>query len=322
MDTKTKEKDQDILRRGGQWLRVGVLTFTTLAPVINALLERMRQNSEKLNQQARVMQARAQDAQGTTMQRLEDLTVASRKQANEQAQQLREQAQQLQRQAEQLRKALREETKQRAKLAKQMRKAGINWSQDVLKRGEQLTGELVEQSAKLSHDLKERGEQITEDLKERAGSLSHDLAKRGGQITQDLSKRGSKVTKKVAKRGSEITHDLTGRGEELVQKRGRLLAIIGFSAAFASAAIATYVVMRRMIQQNNEQDQHIELPSNGVVNGAVPAAAPKQAQPTQTAQPAQSVQTTQSAPVGEIVILNADGTMVSITQPDTEGEGK
>ena len=305
MDTKTN--DQDILQKGGQWLRVGVLTLTTLGPVVSALLERMRQNSEQLNKQAQAVQVKApgtRSTQSATLQRLEELTAASRKQAAEQAEQLREQAQQLQRQAEQLRKALREETKQRAKLAKKFRKAGINWSQDVLKRGEHLTDELVEQSAKLSHDLKERGEQITEDLKERADTLTHELTKRTGHITHDLTERGGQVTEQLAKRSGQITHDLTEHGGELVQKRGRLLAIIGFSAAFATAAIATYVIVRRLVQQNNEEDEHFELPRSGAVNGATPRATGQQ----------------QEQPVGEIVILNADGTMVTITQPDTEGE--
>jgi hypothetical protein len=174
----------------------------------------------------------------------------------------------------------------------------------LLKRGEHLTDELVEQSAKLSHDLKERGEQITEELKERADTLSDELTKRTSHITHDLSERGSQVTEELAKRSGQITHNLTERGGELVQKRGRLLAIIGFSVAFATAATATYIIVRRLVQQNNEQDQHIELPGSGAVNGATPRAAGQQ----------------QEQPSGEIVVLNVDGTIVTITQPDTEGE--
>src|SRR5437879_1090318 len=113
MDTKTN--DQDILRKGGQWLRVGILTLTTLGPVASALLDRMRQNSEERNRQAQSTQS----TQSTTRQRLEEPAATSRKQAAEQqVQQLRVQARQLQQQAEQLRKALRKETKKRAKLAK------------------------------------------------------------------------------------------------------------------------------------------------------------------------------------------------------------
>ena len=302
MDTKTNE--QDILQKGSQWLRVGVLTVTTLGPVVNALLDRMRQNSEQVNTQA--VQEKMKSTQAATLQRLEEITVVSRKQAAEQAEVLRTQAQQLQQQAQQLRKALREETKQRAKLAKQLRKTGIDWSQDMLKRGEHLSDGLVEQSAKLSHDLKERGEQITDDLRERADTVAQELTKRTSSITHDLTERGGQVTEELAKRGGQITHDLTERGGELVQKRGRLLAIIGFSIAFTTAAVATFLLVRRMVQQKDEQDQQIELPHNGAVNGNTNGIMPRgQAQ---------------EQPTGEIVILSTDGTIVTIAEPDTEGD--
>lgn len=296
---ENKTKNQDILRKGGRWLRVGILTLTTLGPIVNTLLDRVRQRADKGNQQVMVAQVKGkvQEAQQSALRHLEELTETSRQQAAEQAQQLSVQAQQLQRQAAHLRKALRKEARHRAKLAKQMRKASLSWSQDVLKRGENLTEDLVGQSAKLSQDLKERGEQISGDIKERAGAVTHELGKRTGQVAQDLSERGGQVTQELSKRGGK-----------LIQKRGRLLSIIGFSAGCVAAAVTTYIVVRRLVQQNSEQDQQIELPPDNAVNGAVPLG--------QTATAEEEMGQTE----GEIVILNADGTIVTIIEPENEGE--
>ncbi len=306
---ENKSKKQGILHKGGQWLRVGILTLTTLGPIVSTLLARMRQQgADNGNQQMVLVKGKIQEARQPALQRLEKLTAASRQQAAEQAQQLSAQAQQLQMQAAQLRKALRKEAKQRTKMAKQMRKTGLKWSQDVLKRGGNLTEDLVEQSAKLSQDLKERGEQITEDIREGAGTLTQKLSKRTGQVAQDLSERGSQITQKISKRTSQVAQDFSGRGGVPIQKRGRLLSIIGFSAGCALAAITTFIIVRRLVEQNSEQDQQIELPLSNAANGAVP----------QEQSAIEDEEMGQQE--GEIVILNADGTIVTIIQPESEGE--
>ena len=69
MDTKTN--DQDVLQKGSQWLRIGVLTITTLGPVVNVLLDRMRQNSEQVNKQA--VQEKVKSTQTTTLQDVQPL---------------------------------------------------------------------------------------------------------------------------------------------------------------------------------------------------------------------------------------------------------
>ncbi len=256
----TKTNTQDMLQKGSQWLRVSILTITTLGPIVGTLLERVRRRANQGNQPAAqvgtAVKGKVQEAQ----QRLEELTLVSRQQAAAQAQQLRKQAQQLQQQAEQLRKALREEARQRAKLAKQMRKAGRAWGQDVLKRGE--------------------------------------------QITEDIKERGSQVTQEITKRTGKVARDLSERGSELVQKRGRVLSIVGFSAGVVAAGVVTFIIVRRFVRQTNEQDEQIELPSNNVANGAAPQTAAR----------------TQAQPAGEIVMLNADGSMVTITEPENKSE--
>src|SRR5579885_2687250 len=254
----TKTKTQEMMQKGSQWLRVGVLTITTLGPIVGTLLERVRNRANKGSQPAAQVQTAVKGKVQEAQQRLEELTLTSRQQAAAQAQQLSKQAQQLQQQAEQLRKALREEARQRAKLAKQMRKAGRAWGQYALKRGEYITG----------------------DIKDRADSLTQEITKRTGKVAQDLSERGS----------------------ELVQKRGRMLSIVGFSAGVVAAGVVTFIIVRRFVGQNNEQDQQIELPSENAANGS------------------EMGTRAQAQPAGEIVMLNADGSMVTITEPESKSE--
>lgn len=167
-----------------------------------------------------------------------------------QVQQLNEQARQMQAQSRQLGKALRHEARQRRKLVKQIRKSGIDLSQDLLKRSENVTGELVE-----------LGSKVTQDLVERSGQAARDLAARSGALAQQL-----------AERSGEVTHDLTRRGEQLlepVRKRDRnFWSIVGFVAGLALAGFVTYrLVRRRMARQQADQGEHIELPQSETRKG-------------------------------------------------------
>jgi hypothetical protein len=199
-----------------------------------------------------------QDAQSTQTvqenvdmrQRLNELSAETRQWVAGQVLQLNEQARQLQAQSRQLGKALRREARQRRKLVDQIRKSGIDLSQDLLKRSENVTGELVE-----------RGGKVTQDLLERSGQAAHDLAERSGEFAQQLAERSGKVT-----------HDLARRGEHLlepVRKRDRnFWSIVGFVAGLALAGFVTYrLVRRRMVGQQADQGEHIELPQNETWKG-------------------------------------------------------
>src|ERR1700680_2416387 len=167
----------------GRLLRTALLAYTLGGPAIRAWIKkRASQGSQAVATIKQAIPEVAQSRQADFRERLEGLTRESRQRAVEQAQHMRAQASQLQAQSRQLRKAVREEAKQRRKLLAQMRDSGLEWGQDMLKRGEHLTGELVE-----------RGEEIT-----------HDLAKRGEEITHDLAKRGRKATRTLAKRSEEL----------------------------------------------------------------------------------------------------------------------
>lgn len=172
--------------KGGRarWMRTAMLTYTLAGPAIRAWINRRaKQGSQAVSTAAQALPEAAQSRQADLRERLEELTRESRQKAVEQAQNLRDQARQFQVQARQLRKALRKEAKQRRKLLAQMRDSGVEWSQDMLKRGERLTEELVE---------------------------------RGEEVTQDLVKRGRKLVKQSAKEQNRVAFMIAGFGVGLV----------------------------------------------------------------------------------------------------------
>ena len=283
-------KQTSAAQNGARWLRVGVMAFTTVAPVVNMLIERMRQAELRQQEQQLESEQEVEAEQDNAPRNLVELTSLSRQLAVAQAQQLRKQARQWQAQATQLRKALRKESKQRRrlnKMVKHLQAAGVDWSQEMLKRSEGLTGDLVAQGSKISQDFLERGSSMTQDWTERGSELSSDLMKRGGDLSQDWLKRGSKASRNLTKRGRKLTHDLTERGGELSQdllkrgsdvthdlmERGETLlqparrrkstfwTVFGFSVGMVAAAVITYLFVRnRLAQQLSGEEQQIELP--------------------------------------------------------------
>jgi len=161
-----------------RWLRVSLLTLTTIAPVVNSIMEYFRRRSQldreasvvQVEEQNEAMQQSRQPAQVLARQRLDDLTVATRQRAGEQAQQLQKLAQ--------------------------------DWSHDLRKRGEELAEEVTTQGGKISHDLIERGGKVTQDITERGSQVTQQLAKRGSKLSHDLSRRGGQLVKPLRKRNS------------------------------------------------------------------------------------------------------------------------
>ncbi|HEY6541895.1 MAG TPA: hypothetical protein VIZ18_13210 [Ktedonobacteraceae bacterium] len=162
MKTKTiLEKLQTANAGRVRWLRAALFTYTLVGPAIRAWIKRRaNEGSQAIATAAQAIPEVAQSRQADFRERLEELTRESRQRTFEQAQHLRNQAAQFQAQARQLRKALRKEAKQRRKLLAQMRESGIEWGQDMLKRGEHLTEELVERGEEMTHDLAKRGRKL------------------------------------------------------------------------------------------------------------------------------------------------------------------
>jgi hypothetical protein len=252
MNSESQSKKNQARR----WLNV-LLPVSKMGNPVNTLLNRSPQDVAR----ELASHLRLKPPQGTrstqTMQenvdmrqRLNELSAETRQWVAGQVKQLNEQARQMQAQSRQLGKALRREARQRRKLVDQIRKSGVDLSQDLLKRSENVTGELVE-----------RGGKVTQDLVERSGQAARDLAERSGEFAQQLAERSGKVT-----------HDLARRGEHLlepVRKRDRnFWSIVGFVAGLALAGFVTYrLVRRRMAGQQADQGEHIELPQSETWKG-------------------------------------------------------
>ena len=172
-DTKNSEHTKAVGQLGrGRWLRTALLTYTLAGPAIRTWIrKRTSGGTQAVVTAAQALPEIAQNSQADFRERLEELTRESRQIAIVQAQHLRSQASQLQAQSRQLRKAIRAEAKQRRKLLAQMRDSGLEWSQDMLKRGENLTGELVERSEEITHDLAKRGRKASRELAKRSHEL-------------------------------------------------------------------------------------------------------------------------------------------------------
>jgi hypothetical protein len=228
----------DVLQQGGRWLRVGILTLTMAGPALNSLLAWMRQRSQEVNTHSADLQESAHDASSAARQQIDDFTRASRQRMAAQVSYLQQQAGQVSSQTAQLRAALRREKRQRRELDRmlsQLRAAGINWSQELLKRGEDVTEDLLAQGGKISSDLLERGSEV-----------SHELVARGEQLL-----RGGR------------------------RRNGAFWTILGFSAGLVAAASATYLLIRsRLLRRQTEQDGQIELPPNQALQGRAPGARP------------------------------------------------
>lgn len=230
MIQEQQESKQSALRQGGRWLRIGILTLTTVGPIVNSLVGRIRSRTQELREgsmeQVEASSKAARGVQAEAMRRLDDFTTTSRQAAAEQAKQLQLQARQLREQARVLRKALRKEAEQRRqlqKVVKQLQKAGVDWSGAAWKRGGALTDMIAAQSGKLSQEMIER-----------SNELSHNLTERGQQLVQ------------------------VGRKQDKT-----FWTVFGFSVGLVAAATATYLMIRKRITQlETEEDEQIVLPQN------------------------------------------------------------
>lgn len=214
-----------------------MLTFTLVGPTIGATLERMRRRAETTTT---ALADTLQERQADWRERLDELGQESRERVTQQIEYLRAQARQMQRQSRQLQKALRAEARQRRKLVVRASKAGVDWSQEVLKRGEQFTGEVIE----------------------RGQDLSHDLTKRGQKLSRDLAKRSRKVTRSVAKRGEALLQP--------ERKQSRIWTFVGFGAGMVLAGAITYRLVRRRVARRLAENESFEIPTAASMNG-VPA---------------------------------------------------
>jgi hypothetical protein len=160
--------------------------------------------------------------------------------------------------------------------------ASADWPERLLVVG----GALSDLVAELKHnpyaqDLRKRGEEIAEELVERGGKLSQTVVERGSEWSHDLAERGEQATRTLSRRSQQVR-------QELVERSNPRILVAGFSVGLAAAVVAMYLFMRKRLPQIgvDEEEAHIEIPTNGHVSGNVIAARFNQmAEPT-TAQDA------------------------------------
>lgn len=115
-----------------------------------------------------------------------------------------------------------------------------------------------------AQDLRKRGEEVAEELIERGSKLSQNVVERGSEWSHDLAERGEKATRKLSRRSQQMR-------QELVERSSPQLLVAGFSVGLVAAVVAVYLFMRKRLPQIglDEEEAHIEIPTDGHVSGSV-----------------------------------------------------
>ena len=133
-------------------------------------------------------------------------------------------------------------------------------SQLVADRSNDVLQELTERSEKASQELARRGEQV-----------SKEIAKRGAQVSKEVTKRSQKAAKEMRKRSLKAQRELAKRTEQLTQPNSHqdspFWAVFSFSMGLTAAGVAAYLLIRKRLQQNEEENQHAHIALNGSLNG-------------------------------------------------------
>ena len=227
----------NLRQNAGRWVRVGVLTLTTLGPIINVVSSQIRERTRKLQQDT------AKRGQETLTQSQKQLLTVG------------------------------------ASLADTLTELKSNpYSQELLKRGSELSGTFAEQGSKLSHELAERGSKATQVVVERGSDLARDLTQRGSKASQELAKQSQRTTREVSRRTQRAAQQAQRellRASSQVRERAtspdyaaRFWSICGFIVGLASAITAAYFFIRRRIQPNTTEDASIQLSNHAMLNGA------------------------------------------------------
>lgn len=175
---------------------------------------------------------------------------------------------------------------------------------DATKRGNDLTGDLVDRSNKLSQvvtarsgavgrdlaqrsskasqlvadrsndvlqELTERSEKASQELARRGEQVSKEIAKRGEQVSKEVTKRSQKAAKEMRKRSQKAQRELVKRTEQLTQQNSRqnspFWAVFSFSMGLTAAGVAAYLLIRKRLQQNEQDSQDAHVALNGSLNG-------------------------------------------------------
>ncbi len=154
-------------------------------------------------------------------------------------------------------------------------------SQAAIERGSRVGRDLAERSSKTTQTAIERGNDVLQDLTERSEKASRELAKRTQRASKDITKRGKKVSKEVTKRSKRATSELQKRSQaaqrELAKRTAQLtrpqkqqnnlfFLVSGFSISLIAAGVAVYLLIKSRLDRYAQANQQMSFVQNGALN--------------------------------------------------------
>ncbi len=155
-------------------------------------------------------------------------------------------------------------------------------SQVVTTRSGEVGRDLAQRSSKATQLVADRGSDVLQELTERSEKASQELARRGAQVSKEIAKRGAKVSKEVTKRSQKAAkevrtrslkaqRELAKRTEQLTQPNSRenspFWAVFSFTMGLTAAGVAAYLLIRKRLQQSEQENQSAHIALNGSLNG-------------------------------------------------------
>jgi gas vesicle protein len=250
MDTNNK----NTLQETGRWLRVTVLTLTTVGPIVNALAARLRERGQALREASGLLDFAEQTN---------------------------------------------------------------NLSQEFLKRSSEATRTLAERRSKATQAIAERSGRATQAIAERSSEVSRELAERSSKATQAIAEGTSKASQELVKRGGELTQEVKLRSsrvtQQLPERDGTFWTIFGFSIGLTAASIAAYLLIRRRLQQQAEENEQFLLSNNG--HRSVSPQPTRSGEIRSTSQTASPVQAQAASAPAESVVAIAEPEATKVERP-------
>ena len=184
--------------------------------------------------------------------------------------QLRERSKQLQKEATKRSNNLTEDIVDRSsKLSRDVSKRTGRLGRDLAKRSSEATQLVADRSNDVLQELVDRSEKASQELAQRSERISKEITKRSAKVSKEVTKRGQKAAKEVRKRSRKAQDELAKRTEQLTGQSNRQDTTFWsvFSVGLIAAAIAAYLLVRKRLQQNEQDDQLERIALNGSLNG-------------------------------------------------------
>ncbi len=163
--------NKKLLTEVSRWLRVGLLSASTLGPVLGTVLTRLREQQVL--------------ARGNTVA------------VTEPAQPVAVVAPE-------------EDAAGKPSLSYSLALLGERaYNQELVRRAEELAEELRLRGGKLSQLLAERGSDLTHELGKRSSDFTHELGKRSNDFTHELGKQSEQVSKKLRKQTRKVSRNIS-----------------------------------------------------------------------------------------------------------------